>query len=81
MPLYSGNCMAQEYVPHWFISLSIHCATLPLYATLFYCGHTIVANRPGMAGTVLEFWALSRWCPGWGKIPMMSRIYTYLGLP
>ena len=23
----------------------------------------IVANRPGMAGTVLEFWALSR-CPG-----------------
>ena len=36
--------------------------------------NSIVANRPGMAGTVPEFWALSRWytgCPG---------IYTHLAL-
>ena len=33
----------------------------------------IVANRPGMAGTVPDIWALSRRCPGRGKIPTMSR--------
>ena len=33
----------------------------------------IVANRPGMAGTVPDFGALSRRCPGRGKIPTMSR--------
>ena len=33
----------------------------------------IVANRPGMAATVPEVWALSRRCPGRGKIAIMSR--------
>ena len=33
----------------------------------------IVANRPGMAGTVPGVWALSRRCPGRGKIAIMSR--------
>ena len=37
-------------------------------------GVCIVANRPGMAGTVPEFWALSRWYPG------CPGIYTYLAL-
>ena len=36
------------------------------------CG--IVANRPGMAGTVPEFWAVSRWCPG------CPGIYAHLAL-
>ena len=36
-------------------------------------GRRIVANRPGMAGTVPEVWALSRQCPGRGKIAIMSR--------
>ena len=34
----------------------------------------IVANRPGMAGTVPEFWALSRWYPG------CPGIYAHLAL-
>ena len=29
----------------------------------------IVANRPGLAGTVPEFCLLSRWCPGWRVCP------------
>ena len=37
----------------------------------------IVANHPGMAGTVPEFWALSR-CPG--GIPGCPGIYEHLAL-
>ena len=35
----------------------------------------IVANRPGMAGTVPEFWTLSRWCPG--GIPELTRTLRF----
>ena len=38
-----------------------------------YLSMSIVANRPGMAGTVPEFWPLSWWCLSWGKIPKMSQ--------
>ena len=36
----------------------------------------IVANRPGMAGTVPVVCALSRLCPGRGKIVLMSRNFS-----
>ena len=35
----------------------------------------IVAKCPGLAGTVPEFRPLSRLCPGWHKIILMSRIF------
>ena len=53
------------------------CALLAYYL-LHY---VIVATCPGMARTVLEFWALSLLRPSWGIIPTMSQIYTYLGFP
>ena len=36
-----------------------------------YC---IVANRPGLAGTVPEFCLLSRWCPGWRVCPGFDKM-------
>ena len=36
----------------------------------------IVANRPGMAGTVPVVCALSRLCPGRGKIVLLSRNFS-----
>ena len=56
----------------WFMSLrqfniksTVH-KTAMMCCTCSYdnCVVTIVANRPGMAGTVPEFWPMSRSCPG-----------------
>ena len=47
------------------------------YYSFWYLHICIVANRPGMAGTVPEVWALSR-CPG--GIPGCPGIYEHLAL-
>ena len=44
-----------------------------IHATAF-----IPANCPGMAGTVLEEWLLSRWCPGKTPVPEFCVSGCYL---
>ena len=42
---------------------------------------SIVANRPEMAGTVPDIWALSRRCPVEAKYQQCPGIYAHLALP
>ena len=58
-------------VQRLYVKLS-HAMSKERLGTMLVCVTFIVANRPGTAETVPDVLALSRRCPGRGKIVIMS---------